>query len=134
MLLNPTRAVRMNNNQARSAAQPGFPELLDAVLKRSWYAEPAQGNTGALQRVVNMEALARLLRLARTAEVQPQVRAESLDALLALHGWLEQQAQVVSPAWRAHYRFGRLQIQHLLDTPGALQGLQPHVAPPGSPI
>ena len=134
MLLNPTRAVRMNNNQARSAAQPGFPELLDAVLKRSWYAEPAQGNTGALQRVVNMEALARLLRLARTAEVQPQVRAESLDALLALHGWLEQQAQVVSPAWRAHYRFGRLQIQHLLDTPGVLQGLQPHVAPPGSPI
>lgn len=134
MLLNPTRAVRMNNNQARSAAQPGFPELLDAVLKRSWYAEPAQGNTGALQRVVNMEALARLLRLARTAEVQPQVRAESLDALLALHGWLEQQAQVASPAWRAHYRFGRLQIEQLLDTPGALQGLQPHVPPPGSPI
>jgi hypothetical protein len=134
LLLNPTRAVRMNNNQARSAAQPGYAELLDALLKRSWYADTEQGNAGALQRVVNMETLQRLLRLVGSGEVEPQVRAESLDALLALRGWLEQRLPVVPPAWRAHYRFALLQIAQLLDTPGAIEGLRTLAAPPGSPI
>ena len=133
-MLNPTRAVRMNNNQARSAAQPGYAELLDALLKRSWYADTEQGNAGALQRVVNMETLQRLLRLVGSGEIEPQVRAESLDALLALRGWLEQRVSVVPPAWRAHYRFALLQIAQLLDTPGAIEGLRTLEAPPGSPI
>lgn len=134
MLLNPTRAARMNNNQARSAAQPGFLDLLESVLGATWYAAPQQGNSGALMRVVNMAVLDRLQRLAGNAEVQPQVRAESLDAMLALKTWLEKEAPVASPQWRAHYRFAAQQVQRFLQDPAAMQGLQPVAAPPGSPI
>ncbi|MDO8863165.1 zinc-dependent metalloprotease [Haliea sp. E1-2-M8] len=134
MLLNPTRAARMNNNQARSAAQPGFPDLLDQVLAATLYAPPEGGNAGALQRVVHSATLERLLRLAGGAGVQPQVRAESLDALLALAPWLEQQAPASSSQWRAHYLFGAAQIRRVVDDPAALQGLEALPAPPGSPI
>ncbi len=134
MLLNPTRAARMNNNQARSAAQPGFLDLLESVLGATWYAPPQEGNSGALMRVVNTAVLDRLQRLAGNAEVQPQVRAESLDAMLALKTWLEKEAPVASPKWRAHYRFAAQQVQRFLQDPAAMQGLQPVAAPPGSPI
>lgn len=134
MLLNPTRAARMNNNRARSAAQPGFTDLLDPLLAATLYAQPQAGNAGALQRVVNIATLERLLRLAGAAEVQPQVRAESLDALLALKSWLQQRAPASPPQWRAHYTFSAAQIQRLLDDPAALQGLEALPAPPGSPI
>jgi Met-zincin/Domain of unknown function (DUF5117) len=134
MLLNPTRAARMNNNQARSAAQPGFPDLLDEVLTATWYAAPTEGTAGALRRVVNIAALDRLLRLAGNAEVEPQVRAESLDALLALQSWLQQQAPLAPPAWRAHYRFGAAQVARLLADPAAMAGLSGLKPPPGSPI
>lgn len=134
MLLNPTRAARMNNNQARSAAQPGFADLLDPVLAATWYAEPEQGNAGALQRVVNIAALDRLLRLAGNVGVQVQARAESFDAVLALKVWLEQRAPTASPAWRAHYRFAAAQIGRFLEDPEAMAGLEGLKAPPGSPI
>lgn len=134
MLLNATRAARMNNNQARSAAQPGFPDLLDQVLAATLYASPQEGNAGALQRVVHVATLERLLRLASEARVEPQVRAESLDALLALKLWLERQVPVSSPKWRAHYLFAAAQISRVLDDPAALEGLEGLPVPPGSPI
>jgi hypothetical protein len=134
MLLNPTRAARMNSNKARSAAQPAFPDLLTEVLTATWYAPTVEGNTGALQRVVNIATLDRLLRLAGNGGVQAQVRAESLDALLALQTWLQEQAPLASPKWRAHYRFGAAQVARLLEDPDALEALQALKPPPGSPI
>jgi hypothetical protein len=134
MLLNPTRAARMNNNQARSATQPGFPDLLDQVLAATLYSPPQGGNAGALQRVVHVATLERLLRLAGDAGVQPQVRAEGLDALLVLKSWLEAQAPVAPTQWRAHYLFAAAQIQRFVDDPAALQGLEALPVPPGSPI
>lgn len=134
MLLNPTRAARMNNNHARSAAQPGFLGLLEEVLAATWYAEPAEGNAGALRRVVNLEALDRLMRLAGNSDAQPQARAESLDALMALQAWMQEKAPVSPPRWRAHYRFAAAQIERFLEDPQALSGLEALMPPPGSPI
>ncbi|MBN7798709.1 zinc-dependent metalloprotease [Parahaliea mediterranea] len=134
MLLDPTRAARMNNNRARSAAQPGFPDLLDALLTATWYAPAESGQAGALRRVVNMEILERLQRLAGNGRAQPQARAEALDALLALRDWLGQQASSAVPKWRAHYRFAAAQIQRFVDDPQAMAGMEALKAPPGSPI
>ncbi|MFV0277635.1 MAG: hypothetical protein ACK5HY_10680, partial [Parahaliea sp.] len=134
LLLNPTRAARMNNNRARSAAQPGFADVLDAVVTATWYATVQRGNAGVLQRVVNIAALDRLQRLAGSAAAQPQTRAEALDALLALQDWLQQQAPLAPPDWRAHYRFAAAQIERFLDDPAAFAGLQGVRVPPGSPI
>ncbi|TXS91206.1 DUF5117 domain-containing protein [Parahaliea aestuarii] len=134
LLLNPTRAARMNNNRARSAAQPAFLDLLGALLAVTFYAEPATGNAGALQRVVNTVTLDRLMQLAGNADAQTQARAEALDVLLALQPQLEERAPVASPDWRAHYRFLAVQIDRFLDDGEALAGLKLLGAPPGSPI
>ncbi|TXS95919.1 DUF5117 domain-containing protein [Parahaliea maris] len=134
LLLNPTRAARMNNNNARSAAQPAFADLLDSVLAATLYAPPEKGNAGALRRVVNTVVLDRLMRLAGNGEAQPQARAEALDALLALQEWMADVAPAAEPAWRAHFRFGAVQVQRFLDDPAAMAGLKIVKAPPGSPI
>lgn len=134
LLLNPTRAARMNNNSARSAAQPSFADLLDSLLAATLYAPREKGNAGALARVVNTVVLDRLMKLAGNAEAQAQARAEALDALLALQSWMSAEAPAAEPAWRAHLHFGAAQIGRFLDDPEAMAGLAVLAAPPGSPI
>ncbi len=134
LLLNPTRAARMNNNQARDPDQPGYLQLLDRVLQSTIYTRPQEGNAGALQRVVNTALLERMLRVVGDGEVQTQARAETFDALLALADDLQSRALLASPQWQAHYRFSAKRIQSFLDSDQGLSAAAELAVPPGSPI
>jgi hypothetical protein len=135
MLLDKTRAARMVNAHAQDAKLPDFGELVDKLLKETWYEVNATGQEAELQRVVNMATLQRLIALASDGDAQAQVRAIAWDRLTELAGWLEKQSRrSQDTAWRAHYRFAGGQVQRLLDDPSAIVPVSPLKAPPGSPI
>ena len=139
MLLNPTRAARMNNNHAGDPSQPDFAELLSEVMQTSWYGEPVFPGDASLQRVVNIEVLDRLMRLASNPDAQVQARAQAYNALVELEKWLAGSSDTVegnqpARAWLAHYRFSSEMIRRFRESPDAVAPPSPLKAPPGSPI
>ena len=135
MLLDKTRAARMVNAHAQDARLPDFGELVDKLMKETWYEVNATGPEAELQRVVNMATLQRLIALTEDGDAQAQVRAIAWDRLTELAGWLEKQSRrSQNTDWRSHYRFASGQVQRLLDDPSAIAPLVPLKAPPGSPI
>ncbi len=135
MLLDSTRAARMVNAHSRDGSLPGFGDLVDKLLKKTWYEVNAIGQEAELQRVVNMATLQRLIALAANGDNQAQVRAIAFDHLVELASWLEKQGRrSLDDAWRAHYRLASAQVKALLDNPSALEPQAPLKAPPGSPI
>jgi len=135
MMLDRTRAARMVNAHALDTKLPDFGELVDKLLKETWYEVNATGQEAELQRVVNMATLQRLIALTGDGDAQAQVRAITWDRLTELAGWLEKQSRRSPDTnWRAHYRFASSQVQRLLDDPSAIAPLLPLKAPPGSPI
>ena len=133
-LLDPLRAARMINARAIDVSQPGFQELVDAVMQATFYAPAAGGRDGELQRVVNSETLERLLSLAAHPEAMPQARAIAYDRVVELGEWLALQVPSATAGWRAHYRFAGGRIGRFLDSPESIPPSAPIAAPPGSPI
>ncbi len=133
-LLNSSRGARMNNNQADNAEQPGFQDLLQAVLQASWYHPPLGEADAQLQRVVNIAVLERLMLLAANGEAQTQVRAQAFDRIVELATWLGSTQENAPLDWRAHYRFAMEQIRRFREDPETMSPLVSVKAPPGSPI
>lgn len=72
---------------------------------------------------------------ANDTQATAQVRAVALDAANGLDSWLAARAARESDAgWRAHYGFAHYQIQRMKDEPIDVEGREPFLAPPGSPI
>lgn len=133
VLLDPSRAARMIASSARNVTAPGFDELTDDLLRASWYAPQQTGIDREIQRTTNNLVLERLMLLAINKSADAQVRAIALDAVNRLDAWLSQRANNDS-GWRAHYAFGRYQIEQMRTDPASIQETAPVVTPPGEPI
>jgi hypothetical protein len=135
VLLDPARASRMVVANATDNAMPGFHELTDALLDRTWFASPRAGIDGAIQRAVNIALLERLLLLAFDAEVAADVRALAAAAVSELDTWLSPgNDRQGDSLWRAHQVFARQMIRQAREDPASLEKLVPVAVPPGSPI
>src|SRR5690606_20547998 len=135
VLLEPTRAARMNALHAHQAEQPSFSELVDDLLAVSWQASRSSGEAGAIQRRLDSQVLERLMLLGNDLEADNQVKAQALDGVERLDRWLVQRAGAETDAeWRAHYSHARLQIERMRQDPSSLQRIAPVEPPPGSPI
>ena len=135
VLLEPSLAARMIASSARHALLPGFDELTNDLLQASWYASQQSGIDGEIQRTTNNLVLEKLMLLAINKEADSQVRAIALDAVNRLDNWLVQRANSESDnRWRAHYGFGRYQVDQMRNDPASIQATDPVVTPPGEPI
>lgn len=135
VLLDPSRAARMIASSARNVTAPGFDEVTDDLLRASWYAPQLSGIDAELQRTTNSLVLERLMLLAINKDADSQVRAIALDAVNRLDSWLSQRAgNETNNAWRAHYAFGRYQIEQMRADPASIQETLPVITPPGEPI
>ena len=93
------------------------------------------GIDGEIQRTTNNLVLEKLMLLAINREADAQVRAIALDEINRLDNWLAQRANNESEnGWRAHYGFGRYQIEQMRNDPASIQATVPVVTPPGEPI
>jgi hypothetical protein len=135
VLLEPTRAARMIAANARRADLPGFGELIDGLLRATWYSNQRPGADGEIQRATGGVVLERLMLLGINEEADTQVRAFALDAVEELDSWMASQlTREIGRQWRAHYRLARHRIDRMRDDPASLELLLPVEAPPGSPI
>ena len=135
VLLEPSRAARMIASGARNALSPGFDELTDGLLRATWFASQRSGIEGELQRTVNNLALEKLMLLAINKEADTQVRAIALDAVNRIDNWLAILVKnPIDNRWRAHYGFGRYQIEQMRNDPASIEATEPVVTPPGEPI
>ena len=135
VLLEPTRAARMNAAHARRSEAPGFGELLDALLNATWFDAPGSGVDGALQRAVNGQVLLRMMQLAVSNAVDRGVQALALAGVDRLDDRLaERSARAPDDSWRAHYEQARFAIRGMHEDPAGVAGLPLPEPPPGSPI
>ena len=134
-LFNPERAARLVEFHARQAANPGLPEVLDAILAATWKAPHPVGYPGEIARVVDDVVLYDLLLLASNDRATPQVRAVASLEADQLREWLGGAKKAAGdPAQRAHLTYAAAQIEQFQKDPKKLELPAPSEPPDGPPI
>jgi hypothetical protein len=133
-LLEPNRAARLIDFNARNKNNPHFREVVDALLKATWKTPvPLDTKQTAILRVEQSLTVMRLMDLAANSNAQPQVRATVTEALRALQATLKRTAATGDTA--AHYHATVDDIERFLTRPDApRKQTAPLPAPPGDPI
>ncbi|MBF9237735.1 zinc-dependent metalloprotease [Hymenobacter sp. BT683] len=133
-LLNPERAARLIEYQARDSQQPGFGSVAEQLLERTWRAKPAQGYAAALQTVVNNLTLKYLLQLAADNRAAASVRGQALLQVDGLHDWMQSAAKRAQPVQKANLLFGLSEINRFKADPSKFSPPPAVNMPPGAPI
>jgi hypothetical protein len=141
-LFDPERAARLIEFHARQAENPGFGEVLDAVLSATWKAPRGSGYPAAIARVVDDVALYDLMTLAANTAASSEVRALAALKLDELRSWATASlsARPASPgrpldeAQRAHLFFAAQQIAQFQRDPKQGGLSTPGDPPDGQPI
>lgn len=134
-LLNPQRAARLVEYNARDEKQPGLLAVIDQLLAQTWKAAPVSGYHGELQRMVNNLTLKYLLQLAANTGAAESVRGEALLKVDELKAWMTSTLSSSSSAkQKASLLFGLSQIKEFNEAPSKFQPAPAQVMPPGAPI
>ena len=107
----------------------------DRVLASTWFARPAAGYRGEIQRVVNVLALSHLVSLAGNSGASSQTRAIAALKIGELRYRLHKEVRSTrDPDRRAHLTLALSQIRMFEKDPGKLTLPKPLKAPAGPPI
>ena len=109
--------------------------MIDRLLAATWRAPRKPGLAAEVQRAVDQTALHRLMTLAASESVAPQVRAIAAMKLDALGSWMAAQGKIAAdPSQKAHLLFGASRVRRIHDDPKQLNLTALPEAPPGMPI
>jgi hypothetical protein len=133
-LLEPHRAARLVDFHARARENPGFDEVVDALVAKAWVADArATGSERAIRRAVQRLAVTRLVGLAGDETAEPEVRAIASDALRRLAARLR--AAPGAPDEAAHRKAIVEDVERFLSRPDEPRKRTPPLATPaGQPI
>ncbi len=135
MILQPQRAARLVQQEARDHNLPGLGDVIRELVEATFEADVDNGYEAEVSRAVQRVVVDRLMGLAARAPM-PQVRAVASLALDELAGRSEQWTAADSgDADRAHFYLIAKDVRRFLDRP-MVPGETPAsvAAPPGSPI
>jgi hypothetical protein len=144
-LLTPARAARLVAFADRQPDALSLPDVIDAVLARTWRAAPdADAQHRTLRRVTERVALDSLMMLGAHEDTSPDVRAYVLDQIATLGESLGSRRDSTNPITDAHYRQAARDIARYLENPAAnapksalVWGSRPrsrYPLPPGPPL
>jgi hypothetical protein len=133
-LLDPERAARLIEYQARDPKQPGLMPVLDKLLEQTWKAPVMPGYKGELQILVNNLTLKALLSMAANSRAGDNVRGEALLKVTELSQWMASQLISAAPKQKAAMYFALSQIAEFQKDPNKFQPAEPLDMPPGAPI
>jgi hypothetical protein len=134
-LFNSERAARLVEFHARDAANPGLPEVLDAIVAATWKAPHPAGYHGEIARVVDDVVLYDLVGLATNEQATTQVRAVAAFEADRLKAWLNAaKASATDPAQKAHFAYAASQVEQFQKDPKKLNLTPPLEPPDGPPI
>jgi hypothetical protein len=127
-LLNPQRAARLEEFHARHANLPGFGEVVDALISRTFDARhPDDPRSTAVVRALRSLTVTRLIELGADPKAAPQVRAIASESLRRLSGRVA--------LGDVHGRALVDQIERFLRRPDETdRRTAPPPPPPGDPI
>jgi hypothetical protein len=130
-VLQPQRMARLVEFHTREPDYPGLGEVVEAVLRSTWYAPPElTPYHQQLRQVVERVVLDRLMAGAASAENTPQVRAVLTEQLASLVEWL-----AAREALTAHQELALDDLLRWQQRPEGLMPVSdPATLPPGSPI
>jgi hypothetical protein len=131
-LLNPQRAARVNDHSARNPRNPGFQDVVAALVHKTWITPaPTDAYGAAIQRAVQSLLVARLMDLASNAEATPEVRANASQGLRDIAAF----TRTSSSSRRAHFVATREDIDRFLKRPAdTFKKAEPLPTPAGEPI
>jgi hypothetical protein len=135
-LLEPHRAARLVDYHSRNAANPDFKEVLDALLRHTWYEPaPRDAQQAAIARAVQSLTVTRLMELAANDTASTQVRAVASQGLRELQQRLSASVGITDANELAHQRATFEEIERFLTRPDApRKRTAPLPAPPSDPI
>ena len=144
VLLDPTRAARLNQQKILAPDTPSFPVLLVQLLDKVGLATARQrqkpsdkSEERALLQMAQRRVLEHLLQLAGNPQINEAVRAQTWAAVGEVAGFLAGEMakapSVPVGSWPAHYQWLVQRIDAHADS-GANWEVAPVNAPPGSPI
>jgi hypothetical protein len=133
-LLEPHRAARLEEFHARDRSNPGFREIVGALVETTWNRPaPRDSYQGAIARSVQRLVVTRLVDLAGDDGAAPGVRAVATDALRALAARLRRAPTSADEA--VHRRAAREDIERFLTRPDPPRPrTAPLPTPQGDPI
>ncbi|MDQ7063260.1 MAG: zinc-dependent metalloprotease [candidate division KSB1 bacterium] len=135
LLFHPERAARLVQYHARDSRFPSFAEVVDRILKATWYAKPGKGYEAEIRRAVDALVVKHLMELAQNAQAAHQVRAVAFQKLDELKSWLRQRiSREKDEAQRAHFRFTAWLIEQFQRDPKSHPDVQSLPPPDGPPI
>ncbi len=118
-LFDGTRAARLVSLAARQPGTLSLPEMVEAVVARTWTAAPGTtAESRALRRVSQKVTLDSMMMLGGNAETSPDARAFVLDRLVRLAADLRTRNDA-DPLTAAFYRQSARDIDHYLADPVA---------------
>jgi hypothetical protein len=127
-LFNVERANRLVQNKAR-ANTIGFDDVLDAVLKATWYTKPPTGLEGSIHLQTQQQVLTWILGVHQDTDANFEVRSICNDRLQQLKSKLEKVSKT-DLAHKAQYDFAIQRIKN----PGSVALPKPVAMAPGAPI
>ena len=133
-LLNPERAARLIEYSSRDSRQPGFLDVADRLIEKTWKAPLPEGYEGALQSVVNNLVLKHLIELAANTQASELVRGQALLELDGLKSWMTSGLSSAQPRQKAAFLFALSQMDAFDKDPDKFQPAPAEEMPPGAPI
>ncbi|MEN9697325.1 MAG: hypothetical protein RLZ56_746 [Bacteroidota bacterium] len=127
-LFNVERANRLVQNKAR-ANTIGFDNVVDAVLKATWYSKTPAGLEGTIHLQTQQQVLTWLLGVHQDNDANFEVRSICNDRLQQLKSKLENLSKT-DIAHKAQYEFAIERIKN----PGTISLPKPVIMAPGAPI
>jgi hypothetical protein len=133
-MLQPERAARLIEYQARDNEQPGLLPVLNKLIAQTWKAPQQNGYAGELQRLVNNLTLKQLLSLAANTNAPENVRSIALLQVNELKIWISLAVNTATDSRKANLLFGLAQISQFEKNPDKFQPAPALNMPDGSPI
>lgn len=133
-MLQPERAARLVEYQARDKAQPGLLPVLNKLIAQTWKAPQQNGYMGELQQLVNNLTLKQLLSLAANTRAPENVRGIALLQIDELKKWMAATVGTATDSRKANLLFGLSQIKQFEGSPDKFQPAAALNMPDGSPI
>jgi len=127
-LFNVERANRLVQNKARANAI-GFDNVVDAVLKNTWYTNIPNGLEGSIHRQTQQLVLTWLMGVGQSTEANYEVRAICNDRIKELKAKLTTLAKT-DATHKAHYAYALERI----NNPKDITLPSPTMMAPGAPI
>jgi len=129
-LLEPGKASRLVEFHARDEANPSLKEVLDALLKVTWYAPAPKGLAGLTKMTVDGAVLEKMTALG-SANTSPVAKAIVRAELGELRTWIGQQAKDAEGDWKVFYA---AQLEAAGGRGGAAGAAAGAAAGPGGPV